>query len=158
MMTIVKSHRFPVTAQWKEGRLTEITAAGRPDLDVATPPEFKGGIEGVWSPEELLVGSLASCFAVTFVAIAERVPVTFDALRVDGVGHVERRTDGRVGFVSIEVNVHAEVPERHVHDAEVAARRAKELCIVSLALEVPLELELEIIPSRAPAATPALTG
>ncbi len=150
-MTIVKSHRFPVTARWKEGRLTDVTAAGKPDLEVATPPGFKGGVEGVWSPEEMLVGSLASCYAVTFVAIAERVPVTFDVLRVDGVGHVERRTDGRVGFVSIELNVHAEVPARNVHDAEIASRRATELCIVSLALDVPLQVEVEIVPSPTPA-------
>lgn len=152
-MTIVKSHRFPVTASWKEGRLTDLTAAGKTDLEVATPPGFKGGIEGVWSPEELLVGSLASCFAVTFVAIAERVPVAFDALRVDGVGHVERRADGRVGFVAIELDVHAEVPAREVHDTEIAARRAQELCIVSLALDVPLQVELEVVPSPARAMT-----
>ena len=123
-MTIVKSHRFPVTARWKEGRLTDVTAAGKPDLEVATPPGFKGGVEGVWSPEEMLVGSLASCYAVTFVAIAERVPVTFDVLRVEGVGHVERRADGRVGFVSIEIDVHAEVPatQRPRRGGGVAAR------------------------------------
>ncbi len=149
-MSIVKSHRFPVTASLREGRLTDVSAAGKPDLEVATPPGFKGGMEGVWSPEELLVGSLASCFAVTFVAIAERVPVTFDVLRVEGVGHVERRADGRVGFVSIEIDVHAEVPARHVHDAEVAARRAEELCIVSLALDVPVQIELEVAPSPVP--------
>jgi organic hydroperoxide reductase OsmC/OhrA len=150
-MTIVKSHRFPVTAHLKEGRLTEVSAAGKPDLEVATPLGFKGGVEGVWSPEELLVGSLASCFAVTFVAIAERVPVTFDVLQVDGVGHVERRTDGRVGFVSIEIDVHAEVPARSVHDTEVASHRAKELCIVSLALDVPVQVNVEVVPSMAPA-------
>ena len=149
-MTIVKSHRFPVTARWKEGRLTDLTADGKPDLEAATPPGFKGGIEGVWSPEELLVGSLASCFAVTFVAIAERVPVTFDVLRVEGVGHVERRTDGRVGFVSIEIDVHAEVPAGHVHDAEIAARRAEELCIVTLALDVPVQVQVQVVPSPAP--------
>jgi organic hydroperoxide reductase OsmC/OhrA len=148
-MTIVKSHRFPVTARWKEGRLTDLTAAGKPDLEVATAPEFKGGVGGVWSPEELLVGSLATCYAVTFEAIAERVPIAFDALRVDGVGHVERRSDGRVGFVSIELDVRAEVPARQVHDAEVASRHAKELCIVNLALDVPLQLEVEIVPSPA---------
>ena len=156
-MTIVKSHRFPVTASWKEGRLTGLTAADKPDLEAATPPEFKGGIDGVWSPEELLVGSLASCFVVTFVAIAERIPVTFDTLRVDGVGHVERRTDGRVGFVSIELNVHAEVPAKDVHEVEIASRRAKELCIVSLALDVPLQVEIEVAPSTAPVVAASLS-
>ncbi len=108
-MTIVKSHRFPVTASLKEGRLTDLTAAGKPDLEVATPPGFKGGIEGVWSPEELLVGSLASCFAVTLRG--DRRARSRDVRRPArrGVGHVERRTDGRVGFVSIEIDVHAEV-------------------------------------------------
>ena len=50
-MTTFKEHRFPVSVHWVGGRLTSASSPGKPDLQVATPPDFKGGIAGVWSPE-----------------------------------------------------------------------------------------------------------
>jgi organic hydroperoxide reductase OsmC/OhrA len=107
-MTTVKAHRFPVSIHWLSGRLTEATVAGKPDLQVATPPEFRGGIEGVWSPEDLLVAAAASCYAVTLVAVAERRKVPLLRLDVRGTGHVTQRDDGRFGFVAIELEVSLE--------------------------------------------------
>ena len=43
-MTTVKSHRFPISIEWHEGRLTDASAADKPDLEIATPPEFRHGI------------------------------------------------------------------------------------------------------------------
>jgi organic hydroperoxide reductase OsmC/OhrA len=152
-MSIVKSHRYPVSVRWKEGRLTELSATGKPRLVVATPPEFKGGIAGIWSPEDLLVGSLASCYAVTLVAVAERAGITLAALRVDGTGHVERLNDGRFGFVSIEVDAHVEVGADEVDAAELAASRAKDICLVSIALDTPVRFEVDVVTDTAPVVT-----
>ena len=49
MSTAAKKFEFPVDVKWLDGRLTQVTAAGKPDLEVATPPEFKDGVAGVWS-------------------------------------------------------------------------------------------------------------
>ena len=54
------THRFPVSIHWVSGRLTKASVADKQDLQVATPPEFNGGIAGVWSPEDLLVSAVAS--------------------------------------------------------------------------------------------------
>jgi organic hydroperoxide reductase OsmC/OhrA len=144
-MSIVKSHRYPVSVRWLEGRLTELTATGRPDLEVATPPEFKGGIPGVWSPEDLFVGSVASCYTVTLLALAERAGIELESLEVDGVGHLERMADGRLGFVSIELLVRVEVDPEYAGPAEREARRAKDVCLIGIAVETPIQLELEVV-------------
>lgn len=81
-MATVKAHRFPVSIQWKEGRLTQASAPGKPALKVATPPEFKGGIPGVWSPEDLLVAATAACYAVTLLAVSERKRVRLLELKI----------------------------------------------------------------------------
>jgi hypothetical protein len=52
-MSAFKAYRFPVSVKWREGRRTQASAPGKPEPEVATPPEFKGGIAGVWSPEDL---------------------------------------------------------------------------------------------------------
>ncbi len=148
-MSIVKSFRFPVSVHWLGGHVTRSSAPGKPDLDVATPPEFRGGVEGIWSPEELLVTATASCYAVTLAAIAERRDVPLRALDVRGVGHVEKRADGRFGFVAIELEVELGTDEESRQAAVEAARRAEELCIVAMALDVPVHVRL---------AVPASTG
>lgn len=148
-MSTVKAHLFPVSVQWRGGRLTRASAPGKPQLEVATPPEFKGGIAGVWSPEDLLVASAASCYAVTLVAVAERRGVILHALEVDGTGHVERRDDGRFGFVAIELRAAVETDEGSLEAAEEAAHVAKELCLVSIALDTPVHVDVEVKPRTA---------
>lgn len=143
-MTTVKAHRFPVSVEWQEGRLTLATAAGKPDLEVATPPEFKGGIPGVWTPEDLLVTATAACYTVTLLAIAERTCIELLDLTVDGTGHVELRDDGRFGFVAIDLIANVAVEPEAVDAAERAARYAKDACLVSLALDTPVHLEVRV--------------
>jgi organic hydroperoxide reductase OsmC/OhrA len=83
-MPTVKAHRFPVSIEWQEGRLVTASSPGKPELEVATPPEFKDGIPGVWSPEDLLVGATAACCTVTLLAVAEREGIELHDLKVDG--------------------------------------------------------------------------
>lgn len=140
-MGIVKSFRFPASVHWTGGRMTRTSAPGKPTLDVATPPEFRGGVAGVWSPEDLLVVAAASCFTVTFAAVAERAGVELGAIDVGGVGHVERGEDGRFGFTVIELAVEVETDVGR-HEVERLVTEAERLCIVSLALDVPVHVRL----------------
>jgi organic hydroperoxide reductase OsmC/OhrA len=143
-MTTVKAHRFPVSIEWQEGRLTLATAAGKPDLEVATPPEFKDGIPGVWSPEDLLVTSTAACYTVTLLAVANHKGIELLDLTVDGTGHVERRHDGRFGFVAIELVANVGVEPEFIEHAERAARYAKEACLITLALDTPVHVDVRV--------------
>jgi len=143
-MPTVKAHRFPVSIEWQEGRLTLATAAGRPDLEVATPAEFKDGIPGVWSPEDLLVASTAACYTVTLLAIADRKGIELLDLTVNGTGHVERGMDGRFGFVAIELVANLAVKPEAVAAADRAARYAEDSCLVSLALDTPVHVNVRV--------------
>ena len=143
-MSIVKALRFPVSVQLEHGRLTRAEASGKPDLEVATPPEFPGGIEGVWSPEDLLVTATASCYAVTVAAIAERREIPIYDLRVSGTGHVSKRDDCRFGFVAIELDAEIETAPECVAAAEAVARRAERGCLVGQALDVPVHVGIDV--------------
>jgi peroxiredoxin-like protein len=143
-MSVVKEFRFPVSVRHSGGRLTTATVSGKPELEVATPPEFKDGIPGVWSPEDLLVGAAASCYAVTVIAVAERSEIPLRELKVDGVGHVTRLQDGRIGFVAIELDASFETDPGLVEKAERVALKAKNVCIVTMALETPVHLRVDV--------------
>src|SRR5436305_5363018 len=145
-MSVVKALRFPVKVAWEGGRVTRVSAPGKEALEIATPPEFPGGIEGVWSPEELLVASAASCYSVTLAAVAERREIPLHDVRVSGTGHVSRRDDGRFGFVAIELDLEIQTTAASMRAAESAADRAKEVCLISLALDVPIHVGVAVKP------------
>ena len=144
-MSIVKAHRFPVSIEWKEGRLTTASSPDKPELEVATPPEFKGGIAGVWSPEDLLVAATASCYAVTLLAVAERKRVELFDLDVEGTGHLELCRDGHFHFIAIELVTTLNVDVSQRAAAEHAARYAKDVCIVGAALDTPVHLDVNVV-------------
>jgi len=50
-----KAFRYKAKSTWSSARRGMLSAAGKPDIVVGSPPEFKGEPD-IWAPEELLVG------------------------------------------------------------------------------------------------------
>jgi peroxiredoxin-like protein len=146
-MSITKDFRYRVGVDWDGGRMTTVTSSDKPELNVATPPEFKGGIPGVWTPEDLLVSAVATCYAVTLVAVAERRDLPLHDLHVSGTGHLTARDDGRFGFVAIELTATVRTDEAAIDALERAGRYAERACLVTMALDVPVHVELTVRPT-----------
>jgi organic hydroperoxide reductase OsmC/OhrA len=142
-MSIFKIHRYGVRTERLDERLLTLEAPGRPTLHIATPSDFQNGVSDVWSPEELLIGSLAGCYELTLIAIAERKDVPLHDIRVDATGHVEWK-DGRYRFILFELDVRLDTDGAHVHELEHVAELASERCIVSFALDVPVHVATRV--------------
>ena len=140
-MRATKDIRFPVAIDWAGGRLVRASVAGKTTIEIATPPEFKGTDPDVWSPEDFLVAAAASCFTVTFLAVAERRNVPVRDVSVDAVGRMGIGEDGRLGFLRIDLSAYLETDPGHEEAAVEAAKRAEQGCFVSLALSIPVRLE-----------------
>jgi organic hydroperoxide reductase OsmC/OhrA len=143
-MSTLKDFRFRVNASPSNGGRVRLTSEAKAPLEVTIPAEFRGGYPGMWSPEDFLVASVASCYVITLRGVAAHRGLTLHALNVEGVGHVTRRAEGRVGFVVIELHVDLTVDPDCVEQAEHLARAAKQRCLVGHALEIPIELELDV--------------
>jgi organic hydroperoxide reductase OsmC/OhrA len=144
MNATAKKYDFPVGVRWLTGKRTVVSVRGKDDLEVATPPEFKGGVEGVWSPEDLFVGSVASCFAVTLVGIAGRRGIPLRSLSVGGSGVVTQRPDGRFGFAEIVLQAELETDTGFEQEAADAARAAELGCLVACSVDLPVRAELTV--------------
>jgi organic hydroperoxide reductase OsmC/OhrA len=140
-MGVMKEFQYPVSLAWEYGRLIRAVVPGRDVLEIGPPPEYAESVPGAWTPEELLVTSVASCYAITFAAVAERLDIEVLALKVHGTGHVGQRDDGRFGFVAIELTVGVVTGENSVADARRAAAEAEERCLVAKALDVPVHID-----------------
>lgn len=143
-MSTLKDFRYQVSSSTLPRRRVRLTSEGKAALEAATPPEFRGGTPGMWTPEDLLVAAVTSCYSLTLEAIAANRGIELRDIDVTGVGHVTRRAEGRVGFVVIELAVDVTVAPGSEHDAERAAHSAKQSCLVAHALEIPVELELRV--------------
>jgi organic hydroperoxide reductase OsmC/OhrA len=142
-MSVVKVHRYGVRTRYQGSQGLTLEAPGKPVLRVANPPEFRDGLEGVWSPEELLTGALAACYERTVVAVAEYKGMPLGALRVDATGHVQRKDD-RYHFMLFELDVELETDPGYEQEAEHVAELAHERCLVESALEVPVHLSVRV--------------
>ena len=90
------------------------------------------------------MASVASCYALTLDALAQRREVPLAEVEIEGVGHVTKRAEGRLGFVVIELRVQLSVAAGLEQGAEQVAHDAHRACLVGHALEIPIELELEV--------------
>jgi organic hydroperoxide reductase OsmC/OhrA len=149
-MSTIKDFRYSVQASRLPRRRVRLTGRGKPALEAATPPEFRGGTPGMWSPEDLLVASVASCYSLTLDAMATQRDIPIRSLSVEGVGHVTRRAEGRIGFVVIELRVELAVEPGCEDAATRTAHAAKQTCLVGHALQIPIELELSVRCDREP--------
>jgi organic hydroperoxide reductase OsmC/OhrA len=66
-----------------------VTAGDLPDIATAPPPEFDGP-SGIWSPETLLIASIADCFILTFRGVARAAHFEWEKLEAHVEGTLER--------------------------------------------------------------------
>ena len=143
-MSVMKEMQFPVSVRWRGGRIVDADARGKGGLTLATPPEFRSGVEGHWTAEDLLVTSAASCFALTLAAVAEHHDAPLRDATITATGHMSRRDDGRFGFTVIEIDARLETSRGGEDAVRRAAAEAERACLVSHALDVPVHIAVTI--------------
>ncbi|MCB1589146.1 MAG: OsmC family protein [Xanthomonadales bacterium] len=137
-------HHYVVQSECAPQNVVILSSEGLAEQTTMPPPEF-GGPGDQWSPETLLTGALASCFALTFKAIARHKGLEWVELkcRVDGELIRER---GNSWFSQFHVRAHlvANVDEKDAL-AEEVMRKSKESCLISNSLSGKVHLEFTIV-------------
>lgn len=139
------SYDYTTELTWTEGKKGKLTAAGLPEVEVATPPEFHGP-EGFWSPEHLFVAAANACLMTTFLAIAENSKLSFRGYASSARGKVER-VEGE-GWRITEIVVQPRVTLANERDKERAHRilvKAEEHCLISRSMKTRVVVEPEVV-------------
>ncbi len=125
-----KVYTYHTTVKWTEQRKGIMSCAGKPDVEVATPPEFKGH-EGIWSPEDLFVASVNICVMSTFLAFAERAGLLFTTYNSNAEGRLEL-VDGKFQFTAITVRPKITLrPGEDMAKAKELLAKAEAGCLIS---------------------------
>lgn len=138
-------YRHRVTSWWASGQTGLSKTDSSPNaIHFAAPPQF-GGVEGRWTPEDLLICALASCFTTTFHAVAKNPAFEYTDLEVEVEGVVSRSESGyQFSLITIRPNLTI-VREEDRDRAFMLLQKSKELCLVSRALAAPQKFESSVL-------------
>ncbi len=138
-------YKYQASASWTLHRHGFVKAGdGVPyTLDFSVPPEF-GGEGGMWTPEHLLLGAVASCFVATFRGMAEKSNLDFQTIEVAVEGVIEKK-DGSLRFTKLIL--HPEALICREEDRERVSRlleKAERGCLIAKSLSAAIEVEPQI--------------
>lgn len=132
-------HRYAVRAAGTTSGSVSVLAPGLPAIETQPPPEF-GGPEGYWSPETLLLASVADCFILSFRAVARASRLEWRELDV-GVQGVLDRVDGVTRFIQVRIAPRLGVPGSTAESTALGVlEKAKRACLVTNSLNSICEL------------------
>jgi organic hydroperoxide reductase OsmC/OhrA len=136
-------HSYRVEAWWTSGRTGLAKSDSAPNAIHFTAPKEFGGLEGRWTPEELLLAAVAGCFTTTLRSIAgDRFD--FKDLSVEASGTVRKAQSG-YGFseIAIKPTLKIACPEERERALDLL-KKVEKLCLVSRAIDTPLRFEPKI--------------
>ena len=139
-----EQHAYRVAAWWTSGRTGLAKSDSAPNAIHFTAPAEFGGLEGRWTPEELLLAAIAGCYTTTVRAIAGGLEFNFTDLQVEASGTVGKAESG-YNFTQIVIRPNLKISSVEERDrAFDLLKRAEKLCLVSRALGTTLKFEPQL--------------
>ena len=112
-------------------------------LEIAPPPEY-GGPDDLWSPETCLVGAVASCYVLSFRAIARAASLDWLKLNCEVSGTLEK-LDGMTQFTQIGIVARLQVSSSEdAQKAKSLLTRAEKLCLITNSLTAEVNLVADV--------------
>ncbi len=139
------SHKYNTQLNWIADRRGIMSS---PELnesfEVATPPQFPKGMEGIWSPEHLLTAAVSSCFMTTFLAIAENSKLAFDQFSCSASGKLEQ-IEGKYLMTEIVLEPILTIPiDTSIEKAERILIKSEAACLISNSIKSKVTLKINI--------------
>ena len=145
----METHYYNVDINWKNSRKgimcsPELNKKNGVCIEVATPPEFPKGMEGIWTPEHLFVSAVSGCLMTTFLAIAENSTLDFVSFSCQAIGKLEM-VDGTLLISEIllkpTVVIHNEV---HRDKAVRILKKAEDACLITRSIKSKVTMEISV--------------
>ena len=138
-------HIYEVSVNWQADRKGVMSSPVlNTKIEVATPPQFPKGMEGIWSPEHLFVAAINSCLMTTFLSIAENSKLEFISFDSKAIGKLEM-VDGK--YMMSEVTLMPVVTisgEQQKERAERVLQKSEANCLISNSVKSTIIFKPEI--------------
>jgi peroxiredoxin-like protein len=139
-----EEHAYRVAAWWTSGRTGLAKSDSAPNAIHFTAPTEFGGLEGRWTPEELLLAAIAGCYTTTLRAIAGTAQFDFTDLQVEASG-TTNKTESGWNFTQIVVRPNLKISSAEERERALdLLKRAEKLCLVSRAIGTTMKFEPQL--------------
>ncbi len=136
-------HDYTATASSTAESLVTASVEGQPDLTLAPPSGF-GGPGDIHSPEDLQVAAVASCFILSFKAIARASKLEWESLQVSVSGTLDQ-VERAIQFTGFTTHARLTLPAESSRDkAERLLEKAEQSCFITNSLRAASALEIEL--------------
>lgn len=140
------SHQYNVDLKWNAERIGEVSSPElNSKIEVATPPQFPKGVEGIWSPEHFFTAAVNSCFMTTFLAIAENSRLEFKEFNCKAVGVLDQ-VEGK--YLMTEVILTPTLVITKEEDKDKALRildKSEKACLISNSIHSKVSLNPNVV-------------
>ena len=146
----METHYYNVDINWEKSRKgilcsPELNKKNGICIEVATPPEFPKGIEGIWSPEHLFVAAVSSCLMTTFLAIAENSSLEFTSFSCMAKGKLEK-IEGKLMMSEILLKPTVVIQNMMYTDkATRILKKAENACLITHSIKSKVIMEINIL-------------
>ena len=136
-------HHYHALAQGKPSGFIATHSGELTTLDIAAPKEFDGPGDK-WSPEELLVASVADCLILTFRAIASASKLEWSDLSCEVKGTLEL-VDRKTQFTEIHINASLTINSQEDEGKAVQVlEKAENNCLITNSLTAKKHLNTNV--------------
>jgi organic hydroperoxide reductase OsmC/OhrA len=144
-----KSFRYKAKTTWSSARRGMLSAVGKPNIIVGSPPEFKGEPD-IWAPEELLVGSVNTCMMLTFLTLAQAQAMTPVGYESEAEGLLEN-VEGKYRITEVTVRPRvAHKCEAELESARKTMESVEAQCFISNSISSKVKLTPEFVVAHPP--------
>lgn len=147
---IMEPKKYPYTTNltWTGEHKGSLSCEGKPDIHVACPPEW-GGHPGIWSPEDLFVGSVEVCIMTTFLWLAEREKIALRSYESEAEA-IARIMGREFGFPSVVVKLKIGLAsEDDVPKIPELLKEIGKWCLVTKSMKPEVIIEHELFVEKA---------
>lgn len=136
-------YSYQTGLKWMEEKKGVITAEGKPDINIACPPEF-GGHSGIWSPEDLFLSSVEVCTMTTFLWLVNKKHIQLKSYESKASGFAEL-VDNVFHFQSIKIHMKVGISsEEDRIKIEQVIENIPKFCVVSNSIYPPVDFDVDI--------------
>jgi len=147
--TAYKSFHYKANTAWNSARRGTLSALGKPNIVVGSPPEFKGEPD-IWAPEELLVGSVNTCMMLTFLTLAQAGGVTPVGYESEAEGLLEN-IDGRYRITEVAIRPRVSLKGKaELERAREIMEKVEAQCFISNSIKSKVTLTAEFVVATLP--------
>lgn len=137
-------HHYNVQANSTPETQIITSSQGIADLVTAGPAEF-GGPGDQWSPETLMISAVASCFLLSFKAVAGASKFPWKSIQCESTGKLEK-VDRIMKFTEITTKVRLVISDQTAREKALKLlKKAEAICLVTNSLTAELKLECDIV-------------